>query len=319
MDKDIADMVDSCKGCALAAKASTITCKLWRKTVQLWQRIHVDFAGLFDNQYYLIVVDSYTKWLEVLKCKRTTTNCTIGFLHELFARFGVVDCVVTDNATQFTSNEFKQFCDTYQVKHITTLQYHLRSNGQAKWFVDTLKRALKKVQGTPTDRALQQFLQVYRITPNPNKHMGCSPAETMFARKIRSVFDKLIPRQARFTKTVTLPKKRYACGKKVLFKIYKNNMTFWEVGTVKQRVGELVYIIQGPKNIHKRHLNQLRKYWVNDLNVSTPQICEEPIDTIFENFDFDLDAPQASPVVRRSNRKRKFTDPLSVDPKRRKY
>ena len=37
------------------------------------------------------------------------------------------------------------------------------------------------------------------------------------------------------------------------------NMTFWEVGTIKQRIGELVYIVQGPKNIHKRHMNQLRK------------------------------------------------------------
>ena len=82
----------------------------------------------------------------------------IGFLHELFACFGVVDCVVTDNATQFTSNEFKQFCDTYQVKHITTPQSHPRSNGQAERFVNILKRAQKKVQGTPTDRALQQFL-----------------------------------------------------------------------------------------------------------------------------------------------------------------
>ena len=86
---------------------------------------------------------------------------------------------------------------------------------------------------------------------------------------------------------------------------------------MKQRVGELVYIIQGLKNIHKRHLNQLRKCRVNDSNVSPPQICEEPIDIIFEKF--DLDAPQASPEVRRSNRKSKFIDPLSVDPKRKKY
>ena len=207
MDKDIADMVDSCKGCALAAKAPATTCKPWPKTVQPWQRIHVDFAGPLDDQYYLFVADSHTKWPEVLKCKRPTTNCTIGFLHELFARFGVVDCVVTDNATQFISNEFKQFCDTYQVMYITTLQYHPRSNGQAERFVDNMKRDLNKAQGTPTDRALQQFLQVYRITPYPNTPMGHSPADTMFARKIRSVFDKLIPRQARFKKTVTLPEK----------------------------------------------------------------------------------------------------------------
>ena len=105
------------------------------------------------------------------------------------------------------SNEFKQFCDTYPVKYITTPQYHPRSNGQAERFVNTLKRALRKAQRMPTDRALQQLLQVYRITPNPNTPMGRSPAETMFARKIRLAFDKLILRQARFKKTFTLPKK----------------------------------------------------------------------------------------------------------------
>ena len=40
------------------------------------------------------------------------------FSTQTIARFGVIDCVVTDNGTQFTSNEFKQFCDTYKVKHI---------------------------------------------------------------------------------------------------------------------------------------------------------------------------------------------------------
>ena len=113
MDKDIADIVDSCKGCALAAKSTAITCKPWPKTAQPWQRIHVDFTGHLDDQYYLIVVDSHTKWSGVLKYKRPTTNFPIGFLPELFARFGVVDCVVTDNAAQFTSKEFKHFCDTY--------------------------------------------------------------------------------------------------------------------------------------------------------------------------------------------------------------
>ena len=106
------------------------------------------------------------------------------------------------------------------------------------------------------------------------------------------MLDKLIPRHAIFKKTVNLPKKRYARGEKVLFKIHKNNISFWEVGRVKKkRVGEQGYIIQGPKNIHKRHLNQLRKCRVNDLNVSPPQICLESIDVIFENF--DLDALQA--------------------------
>ena len=91
-----------------------------------------------------------------------------GDNYELFARFGVVDCVLSDNGSQFTSVEFKDFCEIIQIKHITTPQYHSRSNGQAERFVDTLKRAPQIASGTPTDKALQQFLQVYRITPNPN-------------------------------------------------------------------------------------------------------------------------------------------------------
>ena len=57
-DNDIRDMIEKCKGCALAAKAPPTTFKPWPKTEQPWSRIHVDFAGLLEDFYYLIVVDS---------------------------------------------------------------------------------------------------------------------------------------------------------------------------------------------------------------------------------------------------------------------
>ena len=201
--------------------------------------------------------------------------------------------------------------------HITTPQYHPRSNGQTERFVDTLKWALKNALWTPSDRPLQQFLQVYRITSNPNTPMGRSPAETKFARKVNSVFDKLIPRKAKFKKTVSPHKKHFYPGDKVLLKAYKNNMTFWEVGTIKQRIGKLVYIVQGPKNTHKRHMNQLRKCSLNESEESPQNTREEPIDAIFDHF--DIDTSQVSPEVWHSGRKRKFTQPLDVNPKRQTY
>ena len=142
-------------------------------------------------------------------------------------------------------------------------------------------------------------------------------SETMFARKVKSVFDKPIPRQAKFKKTVSHHKKYFYPGDKVLFNAYKNNVTFWEVGTIKQRIGELVYIVQGPKNTHKRHMNQLRKCRLNESEESRQNTCEEPIDAKFDHF--DLHTPPVSPGVRHLGRKRKFTQPLDVNPKRRKY
>ena len=261
-------------------------------------------------------MDSYSKWPEFLKSRRPTTGTTIGFLHDLFARFGAVDCMVSDNGSQFTSVEFKEFCEIFQIKHTTTPQYHPRSNGQAERFVDTLKRALKKASGTPMDKALQQFLQVYRITPNPNTPPAVSPAETMFARKIRSVFDKLLPKQNKLRKTTLAPNKRFNPGEKIYLRKYQNKTSCWERGIIKKRIGDMVYIVEGPKYTHKRHQNQLQKRRLNDSN-DVPQREEELIDTIFDMF--DLDPPQPTLKISRSGRKRKFIDLLMIDPKRKKY
>ena len=138
--------------------------------------------------------------------------------------------MVSDNGSQFTSVDFEEFCEIFQIKHITTPKYHPRSNGQAERLVDTLKRAPKKASSTPTDKALQQFLQIYRITSNPK-----SPAETMLARKIRSVFDKLLPKQNKLRKTTLAPKKRFNSGEKNYLKKYQNNTSCWERGIIKKK------------------------------------------------------------------------------------
>ena len=68
-----------------------------------------------------------------------------------------------------------------------------RSSNQEEWFMNTFKRALKKSNGGSTEATLQQFLQVYWLTPNENVPLAITPAEIMFAWKIRTVFGKLIP------------------------------------------------------------------------------------------------------------------------------
>ena len=127
---NIENIVKLCKGCALAAKAPPIKFKSWPKLP--WCRIHIDFVGQLEGFYYFIVVDSFSKWPEVHRCKNPTTEVTIKFLHELFASLCIVDTIVSDNGSQFTLREFEDFCESYQIDHITTAPFHLRSNRQAK-------------------------------------------------------------------------------------------------------------------------------------------------------------------------------------------
>lgn len=74
------------------------------------------------------------------------------------------------------------------IGHVKIASYHPRSNEIAERFVDTSKGTLKKkIDGSTMEAVIQQFLQVY-----PNTVSEMSLAEFMFARKIRSVFDKLL-------------------------------------------------------------------------------------------------------------------------------
>ena len=98
--------------------------------------------------------------------------------------------------------------------------------------------------------------------------------------------------------------------------MFKNNKSFWELGKIEKRIGNMVYIIQGPKFSHKRHLNQLRKR-LSDNTDSASQEEEEIIDTIYDTFDIEI--PQAAPEPRQSKRKRKLTDLIVIDPKRKRY
>ena len=80
---------------------------------------------------YLIVVDAYSKWPEVIRMSSSTsTSETIKVLLSLFARHGLPDKLVSDNEPQFTSDEFKEFMLNCGILHIKTAPYHPQTNGE---------------------------------------------------------------------------------------------------------------------------------------------------------------------------------------------
>ena len=56
----------------------------------------------------------------------------------LFVSVGLSWPYSTDG-TMFTGSEFKVYCDSLAIEHITTPTYNPRSNGQTERFVETFK------------------------------------------------------------------------------------------------------------------------------------------------------------------------------------
>ena len=63
MDKDIEQVVKTCKGCQLAAKAPPVKFTPWPKTDVPWTRLHIDYAGPMNGNYYLIAFPNGLKFL----------------------------------------------------------------------------------------------------------------------------------------------------------------------------------------------------------------------------------------------------------------
>lgn len=138
LDNDIENIVKNCENCQLAAKQpQKVPLNPWPTPERVWQRVHIDYAGPMDGFYLLVVVDSLSKWPEVVMTRSISASTTVKILDTIFARNEFPETLVSDNGTQFSSKEFREMCENYGIEHLKTAPYHPQSNGRAERFVDT--------------------------------------------------------------------------------------------------------------------------------------------------------------------------------------
>ena len=103
-----------------------------------WSCLHIHFAGpCLGDTTFLIIVDAYSKWLEVLECKQTTKS-TITHLRQVFATHGLPEIIVSDNGPAFVSELFSTFLSLNGIHHIKSAPYQPASNELIEKAVQTL-------------------------------------------------------------------------------------------------------------------------------------------------------------------------------------
>ena len=90
----------------------------------------------------------------------------------------------------------------------------------------------KKARATPTE-----FFQVYRIIPNNKTPASQSPVEVMFAHRIRSFYDKILPKQVKPGRTYIVPPKWYNHGDKY-FQNLQRQQIFLRDGNDRKKIWE---------------------------------------------------------------------------------
>lgn len=281
LDKDIEDIARQCQACTEFSKQPAKTpLQQWNVPHQPWQRIHIDFMGKFFGHHFLVIVDAHSKWLEVFIMNNISSAETIRTLTTLFARYGLCEEIISDNGTQFTSDEFAQFCARHGIRHLRSAPGHPQSNGQAERYVDTVKNALKKGidDGGKVSDVLCKFLFRYRSTPHSTTN--ATPAELFLKRQLRTVLDLLRPTAAdassnnrkRYRSNFDCHTKQqfFVSGDKVLVRDFRHSKTEvkWTPGILLDKFGSRIWSVTVGTNIWRRHENQIkRRYWSSDDDI----------------------------------------------------
>uniref|UniRef100_A0A915E576 RNA-directed DNA polymerase n=1 Tax=Ditylenchus dipsaci TaxID=166011 RepID=A0A915E576_9BILA len=105
IDSDIEHAVRQCSSCAVSAKSPPNVSVPWPPSKKPWSRIHIDFAQK-GTQMFLVVVDSFSKWPEIILVSSATSSSVIKELLRLFSAYGLPEIIVSDNGRQFKSSEF---------------------------------------------------------------------------------------------------------------------------------------------------------------------------------------------------------------------
>jgi len=250
LDQQLEQQVRTCASCQqVRNKPSAAPLYHWEWPERPWVRLHIDYAGPFLGKYFLVAIDSHSKWLEVHPVNAATSAVTIDKLRFIFSTHGLPDMVVSDNGSVFTSKEFTDFI-TNGITHVKSSPYHLSTNGLAEHAVQTFKAGMKKLTEGTLESKLSHFLFHYQLIPQATT--GHSPAELLLGRCIKSRLDLLQPNvKAKVTQNLQRQKFNhdkltkvhvFDVGDQVFVKSHQGTPTWWE-GIVNNITGPLSYKI----------------------------------------------------------------------------
>ena len=267
LDAELEALARGCQACvSKRAEPPQATRHPWEPTDGPWQRVHADFAGPLKGTWFLVMVDSFSKWAEMIPMKTTTSERTVAVMRTVFARLGLPLVLVTDNGPQFTSQEFAQFASSNGIRHVRVAPHHPSSNGMAERAVGSLKNSLKATLAADDsggmELALARVLMAYRVTPHAAT--GRTPAEMLFGRNLRTRMNLMVPSaetalqaaRDRQRETAGGRSREFAVGATVWARSYDGRQK-WVRGTVVARPGPVSYEVDVGHVIWSRHVDQL--------------------------------------------------------------
>jgi transposase InsO family protein len=134
-------------------------------------KLHKSWPGGYV--YMLVAVDKFTKWVEAALVTTRDSTAAINFIKSIVFHFGVPYSIIIDNGTNFTSKEFKSYCEGLGIKLKFASVAHPKTNGQVEKANGLICSGIKKRLLAPLEKAKSAWVEEFpsvllslRTTPN---------------------------------------------------------------------------------------------------------------------------------------------------------
>uniref|UniRef100_A0A0N4ZXX9 RNA-directed DNA polymerase n=1 Tax=Parastrongyloides trichosuri TaxID=131310 RepID=A0A0N4ZXX9_PARTI len=153
IDHDIRKVWVTCQKCLQNKSHGPLSVPVQHKKISNattpWHTLNIDYFTLDERTYILVVIDEFSKFVNLIQYKNMGVLTTILALKRLFYRLGFPKVIRSDNSPAFKADDFTSFCNTFSIEHMKTSPHNHQGNAIVERFNRTLRSSIRLYKDIP--------------------------------------------------------------------------------------------------------------------------------------------------------------------------
>ena len=108
LSKQLHELISNCAVCSQHRSQKAEPLLLTPLPGLPWERVVTDLFK-WKKTTYQLVIDKYSRWIEIARLESMTAECVVNHTSSNFARHGIPKVVISDNGSQYISECYRKF------------------------------------------------------------------------------------------------------------------------------------------------------------------------------------------------------------------